>query len=144
MPEPLTYDVGLDADGDLPVRIRHVSGFDLILQRVQRRLRTHLGEYIADARVGLPYMAWIAAKPPSVEGIGAIVRRTIETTPGVSRVTDWIGRLDRSSRTLSYSGTITTADGDAAIVVEPLGAPRSGNRNASVHLLIGSGRIMPV
>ena len=143
MPDPLVYDVGLDEDYDLPVRTQHITGFALILQRVRRRLKTHLGEYLADASVGLPFMAWIAQKPPNVEGIGAVMRRTIETTPGVARVTAWSGTFDRETRTLSYTGSITTIDGDSTITILPLGSPSTGNRNASVRLLIGSLRIIP-
>lgn len=138
----LTYDVGL-VDGDLPSRSSHISGLDLIVQRVSRRLRTHLGEWIADAGVGLPFFDWIQQKPPNVETIGAILRRAIETTPGVSRVTDWTGSFDTTTRTLSYSGTIHTLDGDVAITVQPIGDPRARNRNAALRLVIVSRQIAP-
>ena len=135
-----SYDVGL-VDGDLPSRTSHIHGFDVIVQRIDRRLRTHLGEWIADASKGLPFAEWIAQKPPNVDTIGAFVRREIETTPGVVRVTDWEGSFDTDTRTLSYSGTIHTTDGDAEIVIEPIGDPSTGNRNPAIRMLITPGRI---
>jgi len=135
MPVPLLYDVGL-VDGDLPSRSSHIRGFDVIVQRVDRKLRTFLGEYIADASVGLPFREWIAQKPPLVDTIGAIVRRAIETVPGVIRVIDWTGSLDTGTRTLSYSGTIHTSDGDVTISLAPFGVVRSANRNPSLRLVI--------
>ena len=138
-----TFDVQLDDDGDLPVRTRHVSGFDLIVQRVGRRLRTVRGEWLADKDVGLPYFGWFEQKPPNVASIGAVIRKEIETTPGVVRVEDWSGALDRDTRTLTYSGTIRTRDGDASVILRPFGDPRTGNRGPHLRLVIRHRRIAP-
>ncbi len=140
----VAVDVGLGSDGDLPGVIRFVSGLDLIVQRVERRLRTFRGEYFADVRVGLPFFDWIQQKPPAVDSIGAVLRKEIETTPGVIRVEDWTGGFDVDTRTLTYSGTIRTADGEAAITVLPMGEPRAGNRSASTRLVIRTRRIGPI
>lgn len=141
MAQPLTYDIALGVDGDLPVRIRHIAGFDLIVQRVARRLRTFLGEWRPDHRVGLPFFAWAAQRPPDVAGIGAVIRREIESVPGVSRVDDFAGTFDRDTRELSYTGTIRTADGDAELVVIPFG--EAGNRHAAVRLLVQHRGVAP-
>lgn len=143
MTTPLPYDVGLDDDGDLPARTQHIAGFDLVVQRIRRRLQTVLGEWLGDRNVGLPFFAWFAQKPPDVDGIGALIRRAIETTPGVARLTDWTGELDVDTRQLTFSGTIHTSDGDASLVVRPLMDPRAGNVNAALRLVIGGRGIAP-
>jgi hypothetical protein len=140
---PETFDVQIGDDGDLPVRTRHVSGFDLVVQRVARRLRTVRGEWLADKDVGLPYFAWFEQKPPAVESIGAVIRKEIETAPGVIRVEDWSGGFDRDTRTLTYGGTIRTRDGDASLTVRPFGDPRTGNRGPHLRLVIRHRRIAP-
>lgn len=137
-------DVGLDPDsGDLPDVSSFISGFDLILQRIRRRLGTYLGEWLADGKVGLPYFRWIAQKPPDVAAIGAKLRAEIETTPGVARVKDWVGSFDRSTRTLTFTCTVQTTYGDAKIVIVPLGQPGAGNVNPSNRLSIRLVRIAP-
>lgn len=137
-------DVGLDpVTGDLPEVATLINGFDLIIQRVRRRLRTYLGEWLADRSVGLPFFAWIAQKPPDVDAIGASVRAAIETTPGVARVIDWQGAFDTSTRTLTYSCTLQTLQGDARLTIIPLGEPGAGNTNASHRLVIRLVRIAP-
>lgn len=143
MPTALTHDIGLDEDGDLPARTEHVSGFELIVQRIRRRLQTVKGEWLGDKNVGLPFFAWFQQKPPDVDGIGAIIRKAIETTPGVARLNDWTGSLDVDTRQLTYSGTIHTTDGDATLVVRPLMDPRGGNVNAALRLVIGGRGIAP-
>lgn len=130
------YDVGLDADGDLPVVCRHITDLDLVVQRVTRRLQTFLGEWIGDRRVGLPYFAWAAQKPPRVDSIGATVRREIESTPGVTRVAGWTGAFNTTTRTLTYSGTIYTRFGGVGATVQVFGSPQSGNRNAVFSILL--------
>lgn len=134
-------DVGLDSDGDLPRVVRFISGLELVIQRVQRRVRIVQGEYFADVRVGLPYFAWMAQKPAQVASIGAVLRKAIETTPGVTRVDDWAGAFDESTRTLTFSGTIRTPDGEATVSVLPMGEPRAGNVSASRRMVIRFSRI---
>ena len=142
-PTPRGYDIGLGDDGDLPVRARFISGLDLIAQRVGRRLRAFYGEWFADLQFGLPFFDWIAQKPPRVAEIGALVRLAIETTPGVVRVDDWLGDLDRDTRTLTYSGTIRTELGDVVATLLPLGDPGAGNRQPAYRLLLRPRRIAP-
>ena len=131
-----TYDVLLGPDGDLPVSTRHVTGFDATLQRLRRKLGLARGEWFAGLEDGLPFFEWRAQKPPQVVSIGAAVRRAIETVPGVARVSAWTGAFDRETRTLRYTCTVETADGDARLKVFPLGEPGAGNVNPSNRLVI--------
>lgn len=143
MATPETFDVQTDDDGDLPVRTRHVSGFDLLVQRIGRRLRTVRGEWLVDKAVGLPYFDWFEQKPPNVDSIGAVIRKEIETAPGVIRVEDWSGDFDRDTRTLTYAGTIRTRDGEVSVTVRPFGEPRAGNRAPHLRLVIRQRQIAP-
>ena len=143
MPAALRYDVGLDAENDLPVRTAHVTGLDLIVQRIRRRLQTVSGEWLGDKTIGLPFFEWFQQKPPKVNAIGALIRRAIETTPGVARLDDWSGSFDPSTRALTFSGTIRTTDGDVAMSIQPIGSPRAGNLNPSLRLVIQHRNVAP-
>lgn len=142
MPTPAIYDIGLDDDGDLPVVCRHITGLDLVVQRVTRRLRTFYGEYLADRRVGLPYLAWAQQKPPRTDAIGAVIRATIAATTGVVRVSDWSGTFDVATRALTFTGTIHTSFGDVSATILPFGTPGTGNRNAVFSLLVTPSHIV--
>jgi hypothetical protein len=137
----VTLDVGLNENGDLPAFTRHISGIDLVMQRVNVRLRTFYGEWILDRKKGLPFFTWAAQKPPDVDGIGAVVRREIEGTPGVVRVDDWEGEFDAEAASLSYTCTVRTTDGDAEVRIQPFG--NSDNRNPSIMAVIRQGRVAP-
>lgn len=137
-----TYDVGLDDDGDLPVVCSHITGLDLVVQRIRRRLLTFKGEYIANKRAGLPYFEWAQQKPAQVAAIGAVLRRAILAVPGVVRIDDWTGAFDADTRALTYGGTIHTAFGDVSATILPLGSPAAGNHSPIFHLLIAQGPIV--
>lgn len=134
-----TVDVELDEDGDLPAFCRVISGRDLIAQRVSIRLKTHLGEWILDPFKGLPFLQWMATKPPDAAAIGAVVRREIETTPGVLRVDDFSSAWTPATRSVEVTATIITAEGELEVVVSPLG--RLMNRNPTVAIRGGLGRV---
>lgn len=132
-------DVGLDESGDLPMRTGHISGVDLVVQRIQRRIRTVKGEWMADGRVGLPYFSWFQQKPLRVDEVGAAVRSVIETTPGVQRLEDWRGSIDLATRAVTFSGTIKTAEADIRLTVARVGEPGADNFSPSINYLISRG-----
>lgn len=136
------YDIGLDADDDIPLRIQIVTGIDLIIQRITSRLKFFKGEYFADRRPGLPFFEWARQKPPRVAEIGALIRREIEGCPGVIRVEDFEGTWDADLATLTFSGTVLTTDGIASLEIVPLGRP-AGNRSPFARLVITGGSIAP-
>lgn len=73
----MAYDIQLNEDRDLPVRTRHISGPDLVVQRVRTRLKTWRGEWFLDQRRGLPILEWKQQKPLDLGIVRAIVRNTI-------------------------------------------------------------------
>lgn len=135
MPTSATYDLAEGADGDILTLSRLVTGIDLTMQRVRRRLDRFLGDCILDASVGLPYFEWSQQKPPQTQAIGARLRAEIESTPGVSGVTDWTSDFDRATRALSYTGVVHTEDGDATLTITPFGAPGTGNRSPALRIV---------
>ncbi len=134
-----TCDVALGSDGDLGAFNATVSGRDLVAQRVSIRLRTFLGEWILDASKGLPFFAWIASKPPDPAAIGALVRREIDTTPGVLRTSDFSSVFVPADRAITITCTIYTAAGEIEATISPLG--NATNRNPSLVLISRSGTI---
>jgi hypothetical protein len=138
----MSFDILLDDDGDLPAHPMHGTGLDLLVQRIDRRVRIHRGEWMLDASVGLPFVQFRAQKPPQVEAIGALIRREIEDVPGVTRVETITGTYDQAQQHLSYEARVLI-EGDAAVelVVEPFGEP-GGNRTPVVRL-VNAGPIWP-
>lgn len=135
MPSSATFDLAEGPDGDILTLSRLVTGIDLTLQRVRRRLDRFLGDWLLDASVGLPYFEWSQQKPPQTQAIGARIRAEIETTPGVSGVTEWTSTFDRATRSLSFSGVVHTEDGDASLTVVPFGVPGTGNRAPALRIV---------
>lgn len=111
---PLTFDVGLDPlTFDLPVFPVHISGVDLIVQRMTIRLQRFLGEWILDTSVGLPYLEFIQTRPLDIPGITAVLLAEIATTPGVLRVDDFIGIFNIATQTLKFTGIVRLEDDEA-------------------------------
>lgn len=108
-------DVKLTSEGDIYPQTVYVDGIEYILQRVRIRLNTHLGEWILDTRAGMPWRRWLDTKPAPVDQVRDFVRREIESTPGVIRVSGL--EADMDGREVKVSGDIITErDGEAVQV----------------------------
>lgn len=83
----MSFDIGLDKDGDLPIHPVHITGDDLILQRIRSRLLTFAGEWVLDDTVGMDFIRWRGTKPVPLVEIQGTTRQEIEAVPGVERVT---------------------------------------------------------
>lgn len=138
------FDILLDENGDLPVVTKHFRSQRVIVQRVRFRLVTFLGEWLLDVTQGLPIFAWLAQKPPNVEQIGARIRREIEDTPGVVRVSRFSGSFDSDEQTLRFEAEIVTEDpdavGPAVLTIFPTGQTTQ-NATPAVILSGGSGTV---
>ena len=139
----MPFDVALDDDGDLPIRTRHISGADVVLQRVGIRLRTFLGEWILDQFQGLDYLGWTQQKPPNVVEITNLVRREIETTPGVDRVENLDGQfvhVTTVNATLRITGDVILVGEEAVAILAAIGLT-GGNSTPAVISFQRSGAI---
>jgi hypothetical protein len=123
-------------DGDLTPRGRLVTGDDETLQRVRLRLDLFLGEWVLDQTEGLPWLAWLSSKASlRVEEIGAVLRSTTESTPGINRVLSWSGSYDYTTRAIGYTGSFlldsgVTVEGEVAV------SPAAPAYNASGWLVM--------
>lgn len=107
-------DIKLDNNLDLELTNNSftlLEGFDAVRQHIEIRLRTFLGEWYLDTRIGMPYFEEFLIKNPNQLVMQARLREAIEETPGVASVNSIDFELDSTARTLSVD--ITGAlDGD--------------------------------
>ena len=129
----VTYDILLGDNLDIPFSTQHVTGVDIVAQRVHFRLGTIKGEWLLDKNVGLDFATWLSTKMTRTRAaeIGEIIRREVLETPGVLRVDNFVAEL--TGRTLNISGDVLTSDGTFAFEVNPF-APVAGS-NASPFFL---------
>lgn len=77
-------DVLLDPDtGDLPEVTSHISGIDLIKQKVIIRLKTFRGEWFLNTRVGVPYFELLEDRTYNIQIFSHIVRKEILKIDGI-------------------------------------------------------------
>ena len=107
-------DLKLDLNGDLDVTdgdVTLLEGQDAIAQNIVTRLRTFLGEWFLDQRIGVPYFESILIKNADVRVIESILRRTITTTDGVDTVDNLTFDFDGVIRKLDVTAEITLLEG---------------------------------
>lgn len=111
-------DLKLDLTGDLDVtngEVTLTSGIDSIIQDVAVRLKTFLGEWFLDQRVGIPYFQNILIKNPNLPVIQTIFQQAILETEGVLSITNFEFNFDTASRQLDISFEAKTDDLDTFI-----------------------------
>jgi hypothetical protein len=131
----MPIDVLLDDTGDLPrYTVMETDPETLTVQRLGMRLRTFLGEWILDQTVGLPFVAWSQKKPTDTSAIALLVRREIETCPGVRRVDGLAVSLETDAQRVTITGRVVYDSGATGrVVVQPFGV--QGNPAPIVDLL---------
>lgn len=105
------FDVGLDPlTGDLPEFTRHITGADLVKQRIRARLLTFLGEWLLDRFAGIPYVDWRMLKDPDLDAIGAFIQAEILDVVGVLRIDEFAISLTISTRTVAITARVIVDD----------------------------------
>lgn len=122
----MAFDLELNADGDIDLRPRTITGAEAVAQNLYVRLTTHLGEWPRDATVGLPYVTWLTTKPVDVDAIVARIRRTVRETPGVTSVSGWSGSLSPQG-VVTVTGSAIVEDGAVLDVQAPVALTRLEN-----------------
>ena len=140
---PYDVDSSPDSTGDLPAFTRHITGQQLVAQRVAVRLATHKGEWILDTSKGLDYQGWAQLRPFPADNVSAIIKAEIEGTPGVTSVEDWSFVFDKPTREVTYTGTIITTEGDIPVEVALFPQALGGNTNPSGVIITMPG-ILPI
>jgi hypothetical protein len=115
-------DLSLNADRDLLV-----IGGDLVLtsdvdargahpvvQDVNGRLRTFLGEWYLDLTLGIPYMQAITVKAPDMTAIATAYKDQILGTPGVLTLDQFSARALPGTRALAVRFHATTVSGQVS------------------------------
>lgn len=104
------WDLELTADGsDLLL----VDGVDAIAQDLTTRLRTFLGEWFLDKRVGMPYFQQILGQKPRLNLLNSIFANAILQTPGIiGPINDLVIEFDGVTRNLSVSFRCDTVEGE--------------------------------
>lgn len=108
-------DFKLDSDGDLEVvdgEVSLVSDQDAIVQNLNIRLRTFLGEWFLDTNVGMPYFEEFLVKKPNRLIIETRIREAVLETPGVVSLTSLEYDLNTTTRNLSITLTAKMRSGE--------------------------------
>ena len=95
---PVANDLRL-VDGQLVL----VTGTESIRQDLMVRLRWFKGEWFLDARVGVPWFQSILGHKAADATIERVLRRVIQTTPGIEAVEALSFALDPEDRELSIT-----------------------------------------
>lgn len=109
-------DIKLDTLGDLKLTdsnddLELVDGADAIAQDITSRLRTFLGEWFLDTRIGMPYFQKILGQKPRINVLQSIFTDAISQTPGVNKINDLSIEYSGASRVLSISFRADTVSG---------------------------------
>lgn len=127
-------DVALDDSLDLPAGgTRFITGRELVAQRIRMRLSRFLGEELLNQSLGLPFIEWRTLKPLPIAEIGAVVRREVETIPGVTRVEGWSATFNATTRTVLVEGIVWVGPDAISLSVSPVSDERA---NRSVPLIL--------
>ncbi len=83
-----------------------------VRQALKILLRTLLGEWFLDERIGIPYFTQILGQKPSKLALTSIFRNAIKQTEGVDSIARLDVNFDSSSRTVSIDFEIILKDGN--------------------------------
>jgi hypothetical protein len=107
-------DIKLNNDGDLDLTgnaLSLVLDYPAIAQHLRIRLRTFLGEWFLDTRVGMPYFEEFFIKNPNKLILDTRIRECVLGTPGIVGLGKIIYDLDPTTRELDISFTGTLQNG---------------------------------
>jgi len=107
-------DIQLNSDYDLLFENDNlvlIEGKDAIAQDVLIRLQFFQGEWVLDARLGVPYFQKILGAKPNLSVVRSILRKVILGTPGIDSINDLSVTFNSVLRLLEISFTAETKDG---------------------------------
>lgn len=94
-------------NGDLVIN----SGVEAVRQNIIQKLKTYLGEWFLDNRIGVPYYEQILIKNPKQGNVDAIFQNVILSTPGVLSLDRYRTVFDTTQRRYELSFHVTTTEG---------------------------------
>lgn len=123
--------------GDLPAFARHVSGMEIIAQRVRIRLTTLLGDWPLKRAAGIDWIGILGTKPFDAEAATAVLVLEMVDTPGVTGVSDV--EFSQAGDTYTITATLLTEVGEnIAVRIDPQGF--DGNPSITVGGVLGHAR----
>lgn len=107
------YDFAL-YQGDIPpTGGAPITGSQLTMQRIQRRLATHKGESFADSNFGIAWAAYQNLRPVNIPVGTALIRGILQSCPGVARVQSIEGAYNKSTKTATFNGFVNLTTGES-------------------------------
>lgn len=105
-------DLKLDTNGDLDVtdnEMTLVTGYDAIAQHLKIRLKTFMGEWFLDTRIGIPYFQEFLIKNPNRLIMDTRLREAILETPGIIALGQLNYEFEPTTRAMdiTFSATLT-------------------------------------
>lgn len=104
----------LSPDGDYMVNVFLKDSPETVAQAILTRLRLITGEWFLDTSEGTPWRTQILGKYTGTTYDPALRARIIGTS-GVRSIDAYASELDRDTRTLSVTATVTTIYGQTTI-----------------------------
>ena len=93
--------------GDTDLRL--VTDADAIRQHLMQRLKTFMGEWFLDLRIGVPYLQHVMVKNPSPVVLDSVFKAEIINTPGVTELLAFDLRIDAAARQLQVDFKVRVA-----------------------------------
>lgn len=100
----------LNAEHDLDLVNGNVPTTSDLVQRIDCRIRTFLGEHWLNPEIGVPYFTDFLVKNPDTVKCAQIIAAQIRTVPGVSSVERVKVLFDKTALRLSISFVVKEGD----------------------------------
>ena len=114
-------DLLLDNEGDLSLSIDDLqltSDIGAKIQHLSQRLKTFLGEWFLDLRIGVAYFQQIMIKNPNPGVVDTILKREIFNTSGIKELTEFdIDVAANREMTLSFRAIADEGEIDFSEVI---------------------------
>ena len=88
-----------------------VTGVDAIAQHLAQRLKTFLGEWFLDRRIGVPYLQQVLVKNPDPVVLDSALKAEIIDTPGIIELAAFSLTMDGPNRKLQLSFIANSQEG---------------------------------
>ena len=132
-----TASPGFDADlstGDLTPTSGFITSTAFTLQRLQRRIATHLGEALTNRFAGIDWQGWAQTMPPDLPMMIGFLRFQCDTCPGIARTQEATGDFNVRTGVATFRMQVVLAEtGQTASLTVGIGG---ANGNPALLMLL--------